>query len=267
MRPLDPLNLAGARSHRPRPWRWLLTLAGLLVATNAWSEEVLVAVAANFAGPMARIAEAFTAATGHTVKLSSGSTGKFYGQITAGAPFGVLLSADDETPRKLVAQGHAVAGTEFTYALGRLVLYSAQPGLVDAQGAVLASGRFARLSIANPRVAPYGQAAMEVLKARGLTDALAPKLVTGESIAQAFQFVASGNAELGFVALSQVATPGQTVVGSYWLVPPSLYGEIRQDAVLLKPGVGRPAAAALLAYLKSPPARALIQTWGYGLTP
>ena len=130
MRPLDPLNLAGARSHRPRPWRWLLTLAGLLVATNAWSEEVLVAVAANFACPMARIAEAFTAATGHTVKLSSGSTGKFYGQITAGATFGVLLSADDETPRNLVAQGHAVAGTAFKYALVRLVVYSPQPGLV-----------------------------------------------------------------------------------------------------------------------------------------
>lgn len=267
MRTHEPLSPAGAPGRRPRSWRWQLVLAGLLVATNARSEEVLVAVAANFAGPMARIAEAFTAATGHTVKLSSGSTGKFYGQITSGAPFGVLLSADDETPRKLVAEGHAVAGTAFTYALGRLVLYSARPGLVDAHGAVLASGRFARLSIANPRVAPYGQAAMKVIKARGLTDAVAPKLVTGESIAQAFQFVASGNAELGFVALSQVAAPGQAVAGSYWVVPPSLYGEIRQDAVLLKPGVGRPAAAALLAYLKSPPARALIQAWGYGLTP
>ncbi|MGM9491064.1 molybdate ABC transporter substrate-binding protein [Ideonella sp. YS5] len=227
--------------------------------------EVQAAVAANFAGPMARIGEAFTAATGHTLKVSSGATGKFYAQIAAGAPFEVLLAADDETPRKLIAEGRAVAGSDFTYAIGKLALWSTQPGLVDDQGAVLGKGGFAHLAIANPKTAPYGAAAMEVLKARQLAGAVAPKLVTAESIAQAYQFVATGNAELGFVAWSQVASPGQGVKGSYWLVPPSLYGEIRQDAVLLKAGEKNPAAAALLAYLKSEAAKATIQSYGYGL--
>ena len=175
------------------------------------------------------------------------------------------MAADDETPKKLVAEGHAVAGSQFTYAVGKLVLWSAQPGVVDDQGAVLRSGKFAHLAMANPKTAPYGAAAVEVLKARGLADALTPKLVTAESIAQAYQFVATGNAELGFVALSQVAVPGKPVVGSFWLVPPSLYGPIRQDAVLLKAGEKNPAASALLAYLKSDAAKAVIQAYGYGL--
>ncbi|HSW08558.1 molybdate ABC transporter substrate-binding protein [Aquabacterium sp.] len=233
-------------------------------AMSAGAAEVTVAVAANFAGPLTRIGEGFTAATGHTLKVSAGATGKFYSQIGAGAPFEVLIAADDETPKKLIAEGHAIAGSNFTYAIGKLVLWSAQPGFVDEQGAVLATGKFAHLAIANPKIAPYGQAGMEVLKARGLSDALAPKLVTAESIAQAYQFVVTGNAELGFVALSQVLVPGKPVVGSYWLVPASLHGEIRQDAVLLKPGEKSAAAAALLAYLKSAPAKALIQSYGYG---
>jgi molybdate transport system substrate-binding protein len=224
---------------------------------------VQVAVASNFAAPMARIGEAFAAATGHTLKLSSGATGKFYAQIVAGAPFEVLLAADNTTPRKLVDEGHAVPGSSFTYATGRLVLWSATPGFVDDQGAVLASGRFAHLAIANPKVAPYGAAAMQVLGARGLAEPLAAKLVTGESIAQAFQFVSTGNAELGFVALSQVQVPGKPAAGSRWLVPAALHAPILQDAVLLKPGVGNPAAAALLAYLKSPPALELIRAFGY----
>lgn len=237
-------------------------LAGL--AASARAGEVSVAVAANFAAPLAKIGEAFSAATGHTLKVSAGATGKFHAQIVAGAPFEVLIAADDETPKKLIDEGLAVAGSQFTYAIGKLVLWSAQPDYVDAQGAVLASGRFAHLAIANPKLAPYGQAATEVLKARGLTDALAPRLVTAESIAQAYQFVATGNAELGFVALSQVAVPGKAATGSHWLVPASLYGEIRQDAVLLKAGEKNPAAAALLSYLKSAPAKAMIQSWGYG---
>lgn len=243
-----------------------VSLCVLTVLTvPARAGDVLVAVAANFAGPAARIGEGFTAATGHTLKLSAGATGKLRSQISAGAPFEVLLAADDETPEKLVAEGHAVAGSQFTYAIGKLVLWSAQPGYVDRQGAVLAAGNFTHLAIANPKVAPYGAAAMDVLKARGLTEALAPKLVTGESIGQTYQFVATGNAELGFVALSQVAAPGKPVTGSYWLVPASLYGAIRQDAVLLKPGAANPAAAALLEYLKSEPARRVIQDHGYGL--
>jgi molybdate transport system substrate-binding protein len=243
-------------------------LVALLVATLAAAPvragEVTVAVAANFAGPLARIAEGFTAATGHGIKPSPGATGKFYTQIVAGgAPFEVLIAADDETPKKLIAEGHAVPGSNFTYAIGQLVLWSAQPGLVDDQGAVLASTRFTKLAIANPKIAPYGQAGLQVLKARGLTDAVTPRLVTADSIAQAYQFVATGNAEIGFVALSQVAVPGKPMQGSMWRVPPNLYGEIRQDAVLLKAGEANPAATALLQYLKSPAAREVIAAYGY----
>lgn len=253
------------------PVRWtahLITLAaasGLVQPWAARADEVRVAVAANFAAPLARIAQDFTAATGHSVITIVGSTGKFYSQITAGAPFEVLIAADDETPKRLIAEGLAVAGSNFTYAIGVLVLWSAQAGLVDDQGAVLSTGKFNKLAVANPKLAPYGRAAIEVIQARGLSAALAPNLVTGESIAQAYQFVATGNAELGFVALSQVAVPGKAAPGSFWRVPAALYGEIRQDAVLLKPGEKKPAAAALLAYLKSAPARALIQAWGYRL--
>lgn len=242
----------------------LIVAACAALSLNVQADEVSVAVAANFAGPLAKIGDGFTAATGHTLKVSSGATGKFYSQIVAGAPFEVLIAADDETPRKLVAEGYAVTGSNVTYAIGKLVLWSAQPGYVDDQGAVLTTGTYAHLAIANPKLAPYGRAGTEVLKARGLGEAIAPKLVTAESIAQAYQFVATGNAELGFVALSQVAVPGKPVTGSYWLVPPSLYGEIRQDAVLLKTGEKNPAAVALLAYLKSPAAKTVIQSWGYG---
>ena len=245
--------------------RQVLSGAALMFAAlGAQADEVSVAVAANFAGPLARIAEGFTAATGHTLKVSSGPTGKFYSQILSGAPFEVLIAADDETPKKLITGGHAVAGSQITYAIGQLVLWSAQPGLVDAQGAVLASGRFTRLAIANPKTAPYGLAALEVLKARGLSDAVAPKLVTGESIAQAYQFVATGNAEIGFVALSQVALPGKSATGSMWRVPQDLYTEIRQDAVLLKAGASNPAALALLEFLKGETARRIIRDHGYG---
>lgn len=252
---------------RPRPThttRSAALAAALLLCTAADAGEVTVAVAANFAAPLAKIAEGFNAATGHTLKSSAGSTGRFYSQILGGAPFQVLLAADDETPKRLIAEGHAVVGSNFTYAIGVLVLWSARPGFVDDQGAVLASGRFNKLAIANPKLAPYGAAAMDVLKARGPVDAITPKLVTAESIAQAYQFVATGNAELGFVALSQVAVPGKPGAGSFWRVPASLHGEIRQDAVLLKAGEKNPAAAALLAWLKSPAARAVIAAHGYG---
>ena len=242
---------------------WITALLGT-VALPACADEVSVAVAANFVAPLNRIAQDFTAATGHTLKITSGATGKFYVQIRAGAPFEVLLAADDETPAKLLSDGLAVPGSAFTYAIGRLVLWSAQPGLVDDQGAVLGSGRFTHLAMANPRTAPYGQAALEVLKARGLGEALGPKIVTAESIAQAYQFVLTGNAELGFVALSQVTVPGKPMTGSRWLVPTTLHGEIRQDAVLLKAGERNPAALALLSYLKSAPAKAAITAYGYG---
>lgn len=242
----------------------ILALCGLAFAAAAPAAEVLVAVASNFAAPMARIGEAFTAATGHVLKTSSGSTGKFHAQILAGAPFEVLLAADDETPQKLIAAGQAVPGTAFTYAVGRLVLWSARPGFVDDRGAVLAGGQFRHLAIANPKTAPYGAAAMQVLQARGLAETLKPRLVTGESIAQAYQFVATGHAELGFVALSQVVGPGKVATGSSWPVPPELHRPIRQDAVLLKAGQGNPAARALLEFLKSEAVRQTLRDFGYG---
>lgn len=242
-------------------------LASLLLllasATTAQAGEVQMAVAANFAGPIAKIGEAFTAATGHVLKVSSGATGKFYSQILSGAPFEVLLAADDETPRKLVTANHAMAGTQFTYAIGKLVLWSAKPGFVDDQGAVLTSSKVTHLSVANAKTAPYGAAAIEVLKRRGLAETLAPRLVTGESIAQAYQFVATGNAEIGFVALSQVVVPGKAALGSHWLVPQNLYSEIRQDAVLLKAGEKNPAAKGLLDFLKSDAAKRIIRDHGY----
>jgi molybdate transport system substrate-binding protein len=241
-----------------------IAAASAVLSLDANADEVTVAVAANFVGPLTKIGEGFTASTGHTLRVSSGATGKFYSQIISGAPFEVLIAADAETPRKLMAEGYGVTGSNFTYAIGKLVLWSAQPGYVDDQGAVLTIGKYAHLAIANPKLAPYGRAGLEVLKARGLSETVAPKLVTAESIAQAYQFAATGNAELGFVALSQVAVPGKPATGSYWLVTPSLYGEIRQDAVLLKTGEKNQAAAALLAYLKSPAAKAVIQSYGYG---
>ena len=238
-----------------------------LAATPAHAAEVTVAVAANFAAPLAKIAEGFTAASGHTLKTTAGATGKFYSQILAGAPFQVLIAADDETPKKLIAGGHAVAGSHFTYAIGQLVLWSAQPGFVDEQGAVLATGKFHKLAVANPKLSPYGRAAAQMIQARGLAGTLTPKLVTGESIAQAYQFVVTGNAELGLVALSQVLVPGKPVPGSFWRVPATLHEPIRQDAVLLKAGEHSAAAVALLAYLKTAPARTVIQAYGYSPSP
>lgn len=241
-----------------------VAVLALLLALHAHAAEVQVAVAANFATPLARIAEDFKAATGHTVRATSGSTGKFQSQVRAGAPFDVLLAADDETPTRLVADGLAVKGSQFTYATGRLVLWSATEGLVDAQGAVLRTDRIRHLAIANPKLAPYGAAGLEVLQALGLAHAYASRLVMGESIAQAYQFVATGNAEAGFVALSQVAVPGKPALGSFWRVPASLHREIRQDAVLLSRGAANPAAAALLAYLKGDAAKKVIAAFGYG---
>lgn len=232
---------------------------------NARAGTVSVAVAANFLAPMQKIAAAFEADSGHRVELSSGATGKFYAQISHGAPFQVLLSADDATPALLEREGKAVRGTRFTYAMGTLVLWSAQPGLVDAQGAVLKTGDFRHLAIANPRLAPYGLAATQVMERLGVSRRLQARLVQGENIAQTFQFVSSGNAQLGFVALSQVMVDGRIAAGSAWQVPMELYQPIRQDAVLLMPGKDSAAATALLAYLRGAKAQAIIQSYGYRL--
>jgi molybdate transport system substrate-binding protein len=233
--------------------------------SQAQAGSVQVAVAANFAGTFQALSSAFAAQTGHQALAVVGSTGKFHAQIQSGAPFEVLLAADDDTPRQLEAEGLTVKGQRFTYALGKLVLWSAKPGFVDAQGAVLKQGAFAHLAIANPKLAPYGAAGLEVLRSLGLLDALAGKLVQGDSIAQAHQFVSTGNAELGFVALSQVSAPGKPVIGSSWLVPDRLYSPIVQDAVLLKKGEQNPAALALMRFLRSEAAKSVILSHGYGL--
>jgi molybdate transport system substrate-binding protein len=233
--------------------------------TRVHAAEVRVAVAANFAAPMRRIAKDFERATGHTAVLAFGSTGKFHAQIDNGAPFEVLLAADEHTPAQLERKGHVVAGSRFTYAVGRLVLWSREPGLVDERGEVLKAGRFDRLALADPKLAPYGAAAVQVMKGMGLEATLAPKLVQGENIAQAHQFVATGNAQLGFVALSQVQVDGKLERGSAWVVPVTMHAPIRQDAALLRTGQTNPAAAALMSYLRSDKARAVIRAVGYDL--
>lgn len=245
--------------------RLLVALLALLLAPSLRADEVQVAVAANFTAPMQKIAALFEQDTGHEAQLAFGATGKFYAQIENGAPFEILLSADAETPQKLVTAGKAQGDSRFTYAIGKLVLWSSKPGIVDDKGEVLKKGTFKHLAIANPKTAPYGAAAVEALTKLKLIDAVTPKLVTGESIAQAHQFVASGNAELGFVALSQVIKDGKVSDGSAWLVDLALYSPIRQDAVLLAPGKGKAAAAALLTYLKSDKAKAVISSFGYSL--
>lgn len=246
-------------------WRPALTALGAGLPAAVMAADVQVAVAANFAAPFNKIAAGFAAATGHSAVPITGSTGKFYAQIKAGAPFEVLLAADDETPRRLEDEGLAVKGRRFTYARGALVLWSARADLVDAQGEVLRKGAFSRLALANPRLAPYGAAAEQALRALGLHDTLAPRFVQGDNIAQAHQFVATGNAALGFLALSQVAQPDQPRQGSSWIVPPHLYSPILQDAVLLKKGESNPAARALLDYLRGDSAKAVIKSYGYGL--
>jgi len=212
---------------------------------------------------MQKIATAFERETGHKLVLSYGSTGRLYAQIRNGAPFEVFLSADDETPTRLETEGLAVAGSRFTYATGRLVLWSPQPGAVDAQAEVLRRPPIVPLAMADPKVAPYGRAAVQALAALGGLDAWRPRVVQGESIAQAHQFVASGNASMGLVALAQVSDHGRLLKGSAWVVPAHLHEPIRQDAVLLVRGQGHAAAAAFMRYLRSEPARALIRGHGY----
>jgi len=238
------------------------TLA-VVAAHGARADEVQVAVAANFTAPMQRIAAAFEKDTGHKAALSFGATGQFYAQISHGAPFDVFLAADTATPARMEQERLAVSGSRFTYATGRLVLWSAQAGYVDAQGQVLRQGGFAHLAIANPKTAPYGAAAIDVLKKLNLLDHVQSKLVQGESIAQAWQFVSSGNAPLGFIALSQVYRDGGLTGGSGWIVPSELHGPIQQDAVILARGAANPAAKALMGYLKSDKARAIIRAFGY----
>ena len=232
----------------------------MLAPAAAWAAETQVAVAANFTEPAKEIAAAFKARSGHTAVLSFGSSGQFYAQIAHGAPYEVFLSADAERPAAAERDGLGVAGSRFTYAIGRLVLYSKTPGLVDGAGAVLSSGRFTKLSIADPTAAPYGVAAVQTMQKLGVYDAIKPRIVKGGSITQAYQFVDTGAAELGFVALSQViAVAG----GSRWLVPAADHAPIDQQAILLGRGRNRPAAKAFLAFLRTPAAASIIRKYGY----
>lgn len=245
--------------------RSALLLAVLLAHGFAHAAEVSVAVASNFTAPMQEIAAAFERASGHKARLAFGSTGRFYAQVKNGAPFQVLLAADDETPAKLEKEGLAVPGSRFTYATGRLVLWSARPGVVDERGDVLRQPGTGKVAIADPRLAPYGAAAVEVMRRLGVEQALQPRLVQGENISQAYQYVYTGNAQMGFVALSQVMVDGRIGKGSAWPVPASLYTPIRQDAVVLAAGRDAPAATALMAFLRSDTARAIVRAHGYEL--
>ena len=250
--------------------RLMLAFASAHFFVAAQAGEVTVAVAANFTAPMQKIAKAFEQDTGHKALLAFGATGKFYAQIKNGAPFDVLLAADDETPARLEKEGLAVAGTRFTYAMGRLALWSKSPTLVDDQGEVLRGNRFEKLGIhkiamADPKLAPYGAAAIEVMTHLGVWPAVKTKLVQGESIGQTYQFVSTENAQLGFVALSQISLDGRITQGAAWVVPQSMHTPLKQDAVLLNSGKDNAAAHALLKYLQGDTAKTIITRYGYAL--
>ena len=252
----------------PRPGFYSLATiacAFFCTVTATHAAEVSVAVAANFSAPMAKIAQAFAQDTGHKAVLSIGATGKFYAQIKNGAPFEVLLAADQDTPAKLEQEGVGVTGSRFTYAVGRLVLWSKQRDLVDDKGEILRKGTFEKIAIADPKLAPYGAAAAEVLEQMGLRQSLSAKLIQGENIATAYQWVNSETASIGFVALSQIMVDGKITEGSAWLVPASLHAPIKQDAIALIKGKGNPAVAALLEYMRGDKARVIIKSFGYAL--
>jgi molybdate transport system substrate-binding protein len=233
----------------------------LLISIQA--AEVTVAVASNFSLPMRKIVSQFEAESGHKVRLSLGSTGAFYAQIKNSAPFHLLLAADQETPARLEKEGLGLADTRFTYAQGRLVLWSRQAERVDVEGEILKTGRFQKLALANPKLAPYGVAAMETLQSLSLTEQLKSKFVQGENISQAYQFVETENAQIGFVAMSQVFSEGKLLKGSAWIVPTQLYSPIQQDAILLVAGQKNSAAIALMRYLKTDRAKSVMSAYGY----
>lgn len=243
---------------------WLIASAVLgflgCGSENAATETLNVAVAANFLAAQEALSASFTATSGVPVVSSAGSTGQLYAQITNGAPFHVFLSADQERPRLLEEEGHAVQGSRFTYAQGRLVLWAPERDSATAAGPGLLDSTDARVAVANPETAPYGAAAMAALERLGLTDRVAPRLVRGESVAQVQSFVGSGAAELGFVALAQVVGEPS---GSYWLVPNDFYPPILQDAVLLTTAESHAGARAYLEFLKSDEARRIIAEQGY----
>jgi molybdate transport system substrate-binding protein len=241
-----------------------LLSAALLPAVPAYADQVQAAVAANFIPPFREIAEAFEKTTGHQVQTSAGSSGKFYAQIKNGAPFEVFFSADDERPKRLEEEGFGVQGQRFTYAVGRLVLWSPDPKLVYGED-TLRKGEFKHLAMANPKTAPYGAAAMQAMQKLGVWERLQRRLVQGENLGQTSGFIESGNAELGFLALSQVMDAKLKGKGSRWDVPTSLHDPIRQDALLLTNGQRSVAAKALMEFMHGAQAQNIIQRYGYDL--
>jgi molybdate transport system substrate-binding protein len=243
---------------------WCLFVIASAPVTPASAEQVLVAVAANFIPPFRELAVEFEATTGHTIRVVAGSTGNFYAQIKNGAPFDVFFSADVERPTLLEEEGLAVKGSRLTYAIGRLVLWSPDPSLVQSER-TLSSETFKHLAIANPKTAPYGAAAMQTMQKLGIWETVQPRIVMGENLGQTLGFIESGNAELGFVALSQVLDSKLKTKGSRWNVPTDLHQPIKQDVVLLEKGKTNQAAKALLEFSRSPQAQAIIERYGYGL--
>jgi len=233
------------------------------VASAAGADELRIAAASNAAPALEAVARTFEAETGQTAAVSAASTGKLYAQVVNGAPFDLLFAADAERPRRLETEGRAVAGSRFTYAIGRLVLWSADEALVDADGAVLRGDRFRHLALASPELAPYGLAARRTLETLGLWETLVGRRVVGENVGQALQFVATGAAELGFVAASQLAGPGGAALGgSRWEVPASLHPPIEQQAVVLRES---PAARSFVELVRGERGRAILAAHGYGL--
>ncbi|MEW6682065.1 MAG: molybdate ABC transporter substrate-binding protein [Nitrospirota bacterium] len=239
-------------------------LVVISLAIPARADQVTAAVAANFLPAFRSIAIEFERATGHRVQAIPGSSGRFYGQIRNGAPFDVFFSADQKRPQRLEDEGFAVRGSRFTYAIGRLVLWSPDSALVSG-ATTLRSGRFKYVAMANPQLAPYGAAAQQVMMNLGLWNQLQPHIVRGESLGQTMGFITSGNAQMGFVALSQVVNSAMNPGGSRWEIPFDLYDPIDQDAVLLAKGRSNVAAGALLEYVRGHDARRIIERFGYGL--
>ena len=249
---------------KQRHFTWCVCVIVMLVAPSAFAEQAIVAVAANFIPPFREIALEFEKSTGHQLQVAGGSSGNFYTQIKNGAPFDVFFSADNERPKKLEDEGLGVKDSRFTYAIGRIVLWSANADLIKGEE-TLRSKQFKRLAMANPKTAPYGVAAMQALQKLELWDSLQPHIVMGESIGQTMGFIESGNAQLGFVALSQTLDPKIKGKGSRWDVPSNLHEPIKQDVILLTKGKDNPAAKALMEFMLSPQAKAVIERYGYQL--
>ena len=242
---------------------WLVLTICLNTPLTAGAAQVTVAVASNFLQPLKALAETFEAETGHRLIISSASSGKLYAQILHGAPFDIFLSADQQKPEALEQAGKIVPGSRFTYAVGRLALWSAGPDLIKDSPDILQTDQFERIALANPRLAPYGVAATEVMQALGVEARLRSKQVLGENIAQTYQFVYTGSARIGFVALSQLSSNGQIRSGSAWIIPDSLHSPVRQDAVQLRRSTANPAAAEFLQLLRSAAGQSLLEEYGY----